>query len=201
MEVFVASNFILELAFRQEEHRFCERIWQAAKAGTLALHLPGYCLAEVFETLRRRQGQREAYEAYLKAEISQHRREENTDSDAMDDLTSALTSLLLERTRARSTHLFELSSGVEALATIIPQTGAVMREAQQQAQQHGFAEQDSLVYASVLAGLRRLPPDSSKLFISRNEGDFKKTAVLAELRALNCDYLVSFQAAAGRLRV
>ena len=201
MEVFVESNFILELAFRQEEHLFCARIWQAAKAGALTLHLPHYCLAEVFETLRRRRGQREEYKAYLEAEIIQHRREESADIDAMDNLAAALTFLLSERTRTQSDRLFELSSELEETATVIPQAGSVIREAQQQAQLHGLSEQDSLVYASVLAGLRLLPPAAPKLFVSRNEDDFKKPAVLAELRALNCDYLVSFQAAVGRLRV
>jgi predicted nucleic acid-binding protein len=199
--VFVESNFLLELAFRQQEYAACARIWQGAEAGRYALHLPHYCLAEVFETLRRRRGQRDEYETYLRAEIIQHRREENTDSEAMDTLASGLNTLLVERTRTQSQRLFELGSAVAELATVVPLAGAVIQEAQQKSQQHGLSEQDSLVYASVLTGLRALPADTPKLFVSRNEVDFKKPAVLAELRALNCEYLASFRAEAGRLRV
>lgn len=201
MHVFVESNFVLELAFRQEEYAFCERIRQGAGPTTYSLHLPQYSLAEVFQTLRARRGQREDYQTYLLKEITQHRREAESDGDAMDDLTLALTTLLSERTRTQTQRLYAIAGELSGSAVEVPLTPAIIREAHDKAERHGLASQDSLVYASVLAGLRLLPAGAPKLFISRNVKDFKKAAILAELCALDCEYLISFQAAAGRLRV
>ena len=73
----------------------------------------------------------------------------------------------------------------------------LVAEAYTKAQEHSLSPHDSLIYVSVLAGLRALPADSPKLFISRNADDFNKPAIKAELHALGCEYLSNFKAAAG----
>lgn len=200
MHVFAESNFVLELAFRQEEHTLCEQIRQGAVEKVYTLHLPQYALTEVFEKIRPLRNQREANQEYLLKEITQHRREVEHDADAMDALTAALTNLLSERTQLQTRRLYATVSELAQLATVIPFTSEIVTEAYTKAQSHGLTPQDALIYTSVLTGLRNLPPDEPKLFISRNAADFNKPSIRAELRALNCDYLSSFQAAAGRLR-
>jgi predicted nucleic acid-binding protein len=201
MDVFVESNFVLELAFRQEEYTFCERIRRGAGPEAYALHLPQYALAEVFEKLRPLRIQREDNQKYLLEQITQHRREAQSDNEAMDELTQALTTLLSERTQSQTQRLYTIAGELAELAAALPLTQAIILEAHGKAREHGLSPQDSLVYASVLAGLRTLPPQVPKLFVSRNEKDFKKQSIITELRALGCEYLISFQAAAGRLRV
>lgn len=202
MNVFVESNFVLELAFRQEEYEFCTRIWQAAGPTTFALHLPQYALTEVFQTLRARREQRDDARSYLLDEISQHRREAESDGDAMDSLTAALNDLLLTRRQAQTQQLYTITAKLAESATTIPLTPTIIQEAYEKAGQHGLASQDSLVYASVLAGLRVLLPSGvDSLFVSRNKKDFGKAAIVEELLALNCKYVTGFQAAAGKLRV
>jgi len=192
---------VIELAFRQEEYEFCTRIWQAAGPTTFALHLPQYALTEVFQTLRARREQRDDARSYLLDEIGQHRREAESDGDAMDSLTAALNDLLLTRRQVQTQQLYTIAAELAESATTIPLTPAIIREAYEKAGQHGLASQDSLVYASVLAGLRALPAGIESLFVSRNKKDFGKAAIVEELLALNCKYVTSFQAAAGKLRV
>jgi predicted nucleic acid-binding protein len=201
MNVFVESNFVLELAFRQKEHEFCTRIWQAAGPTTFALHLPQYALTEVFQTLRARREQRDEARDYLLNEINQHRREAESDGDAMDNLTAALNDLLLTRRQVQTQQLYAIAAELAESAITIPLTPAIIREAYEKARQHGLASQDSLVYASVLAGLRALPNGAKSLFVSRNKTDFGKAVILEELLALKCEYVTSFEAAAGKLRV
>jgi predicted nucleic acid-binding protein len=201
MNVFIESNFVLELAFRQEEHDVCARIWQAAGSATFTLHLPQYALTEVFQTLRARREQRDNARSYLLDEISQHRREAESDGETMDSLTAALNDLLLERRLAQTQRLHTIAAELAESATTVPLTPAVIREAYEKASQHGLATQDSLVYASVLAGLRALPGEANSLFVSRNKKDFGKPAIVEELLALNCEYVSSFLGAAGKLRV
>jgi len=201
MHVFVESNFLLELAFRQNDYAFCERIRRGAGPSSYALHLPQYALSEVFQKLRPLRNQREEYLRYVLEQITQHRREDNSDGSALDALTQQLTTLLEERTQAQTQQLYAVATELASTASVQSLTAEVIQEAQAMALRHGLSPQDALIYASVLAGLRILPLKVPKLFISRNKADFGKTEVVAELQALNCDYLASFQAAIGRLRV
>ena len=54
MNVYVETNFILELAFVQDEHESCDRILALCEAQRATLVLPTFCLAESYETLIRR---------------------------------------------------------------------------------------------------------------------------------------------------
>jgi predicted nucleic acid-binding protein len=48
MIVYVESNFILELAYLQEEHENCERILKLAEAEKIRLIVPAFAIAEPF---------------------------------------------------------------------------------------------------------------------------------------------------------
>jgi hypothetical protein len=201
MHVFVESNFVLELAFRQSEYEVCERIRQGAKAAAYVLYLPQYALAEVFEKLRPLRNRRDEYRRYLLEEIAQHRREDDSDATKMDDLTQALTTLLEERTQQQTQRLHTVASELAQEATALVLSPPIIEQAYSVAQVHNLSPQDGLVYASVLAGMRQLPQQAPKLFISRNKDDFGKPSIRAELQSLGCEYLASFRAAAGKLGV
>ncbi|WP_046242520.1 hypothetical protein [Hymenobacter terrenus] len=201
MEVFIESNFLLELAFRQADYIFCERIWRNVRPDTYSLHLPQYALGEVFQMLRPLRNKREEYLQYVLQEIIQHRREDSSDAVAMDGLTQQLTTLLAERTQVQTRRLYAIAGEFAAKTDGHALTSNVIEEGQVVALRHGLSPQDALVYASVLAGLRGLPLHSAKLFVSRNKADFGKAEIIAELQTLNCEYLASFRAAAGRLGV
>ena len=79
MHVLVESNFILELAFQQQDYLACEQIVAGARAGHYTLHVPQYALAEVFEVLRRKRQDRTEYQEYVLKEIEQSRREATND--------------------------------------------------------------------------------------------------------------------------
>lgn len=69
MITYVESNFILELAFRQEDHSSCESLLQLAEAGLIRLVLPAYCVGEPYERLVRRDRQRRDVHRKLKDEL------------------------------------------------------------------------------------------------------------------------------------
>ena len=53
MDVYVESNFVLELALLQEHHESCEKIIQLCEASKVKLILPAYTLVEPQETIVR----------------------------------------------------------------------------------------------------------------------------------------------------
>ena len=50
MNVYVESNFVLELAFLQEQCSSCEKILSLCEARRIQLLIPAYSLAEPYET-------------------------------------------------------------------------------------------------------------------------------------------------------
>lgn len=203
MHVFLETNFVLELAFRQREVSFCERIWEQVRVGSprYRLSVPQYAFSEAFQQLRPLKIKRDKYEKDLLDEVRQHLREDESDAEAMDTFGQTLTTLLAERTRTQTRRLYEVVAALMRDAPGPALTPASVLEAQELVGRHGLPVQDALIYASVLAGLRELPNDATKLFVSRNKKDFGKTAIVEELASLNCEYVAGFQAAAGKLRV
>ena len=198
MNVFVESNFLLEIAFQQEHHAACERILAGAATGRYQLHVPQYALTEVFQTLHRRAAERAEYQQYFQGQINQHRREAEFDAAEVDQLVRLLNDLLTTRTTTQASRLFSLAQRLATQAPGPPLTAAVLTEAPALQVAHGLGAQDALVYASVLAGLRALP-SGPKLFITRNDNDFKKPAIVEELQGYDCKLLPNFKGAADLL--
>ena len=51
MNVYVESNFVLELALLQEQFASCEKMLGLCRSGDIPLVIPAYSLAEPYETL------------------------------------------------------------------------------------------------------------------------------------------------------
>lgn len=199
MHVFVETNYILELAFQQEDYLACERILAGAQARRYTLHVPHYALAEVFEVLRRKRHNRAEHQTYVLQEVQQHLREADADAPNLDSLVQLLINLLQARTQAQISRVFDLVARLTEVAPGPALTAAIVREAEVAQSRYGLEAQDALVWASVLAGLRELPPAQPKLLVTRNDSDFKKPDIIEALRSLNCHLIANFRAAADRL--
>lgn len=46
MIVYIESNFVLELAYLQEEHESCTKILNLSEADNIELVIPAYCVGE-----------------------------------------------------------------------------------------------------------------------------------------------------------
>jgi hypothetical protein len=55
MNIYVETNFVLELVFEQEQHISCEQMLALCESGRSPLIIPAYCLAEPHESSRGRQ--------------------------------------------------------------------------------------------------------------------------------------------------
>ena len=71
MNIYVETNFVLELAFEQEQCASCEQILQLCEAGQGNLIIPAYSLAEPHEKLSRQAKSRRDLQQLLDAELRQ----------------------------------------------------------------------------------------------------------------------------------
>ena len=71
MNVYVETNFVLEVALLQEQHASCLEIISLSEDGRIQLIVPAYCLVEPFETLIRHQKRRHGMKQAFDRELSQ----------------------------------------------------------------------------------------------------------------------------------
>lgn len=71
MNIYVETNFVLELAFEQEQYSGCEAILQLSEAGKITLIIPAYSLAEPHEKLIRQARNRRKSQQLLDVELHQ----------------------------------------------------------------------------------------------------------------------------------
>ena len=189
MNVYVESNFVLELALRQEEFSSCERILSVCEEGRARLVVPAYSFAEPYETLTRRGRQRKRMKQELDLELEQIARTA-TYADRLDGFRS-LTGLLVNVTDEGIRRLEGVRSRLLAAAEIIPLDMDVLTASTRYQRVHDFSPQDALVYSSVLLHLKRVRARQS-CFLNRNSRDFDDQNVVEELGSHNCKVLPRF---------
>ena len=188
MNVYVETNFVLELALLQDQHASCEKILGLCKERHIQLVLPAYSLAEPYETLTRQQKQRQRIEKELGPQIKQIARTA-TYADKLSGLD--LTALLIQSADEEAKRLEEVRSRLLETAEVVPLDASVLAASADSQRRHGFSPQDALVYASVLSHLQRARPTQS-CFLNLNSKDFADQHVVDQLNQYNCKLLFKF---------
>jgi len=71
VNVFVETNYVLEIALEQQEAASCEAILRLAQYGLIRLLIPAYSFVEPHETLTRRHRDRKALRHRISDELEQ----------------------------------------------------------------------------------------------------------------------------------
>jgi len=189
MDIYVESNFVLELALLQEQHESCEKIVALCETHKAQLILPAYSLIEPYETTIRYAKERTKLSNELGKEIRQLSRSKpyQEQIDTMQEVTAFLVrSQEDEKERLRKT-LNRLLS----IATVIPLKSEIISSALTYQATFDLSPQDSIVYASVLDHLRNATSIQS-CFLNRNSKDFDDPDIVDTLTNLACKMLFSF---------
>lgn len=169
MNVYVESNFVLELALMQEEHEDCEGILSLCASAKVQLVLPAFSIAEPYETLVRRDKSRNQLAQNVDTELRELGRSKPYKAETSAYQT--VTNLLLKSGEEEKDRLFQIRDRLLETAEIIPLGKDVLVSAAQLQTKHGLSPQDAIVYASVLQHLSMISSASS-CFLNRNSSDF-----------------------------
>lgn len=196
MIVYVESNFILELAYLQEEHENCERILHLAEAGKIRLVVPAYAIAEPFSAWVGRKKRRVDLHKSLSNELRELGR--SKPYAASDEEFQEITKTLLVSGEDEKLRLDAAIERVLAVADLIPIEGKTVRNAIEIQKTRRLEPQDSIVYASVLSDLpcRAVEP---RCFVTKNSKDFANPDIIQELSGYECELVTNFGAAYGAI--
>lgn len=195
MIVYVETNFLLELAYRQERCDSCEEILRLAKEGQILLALPAFAAAEARLESRRRAKEREELHAQLRKHIREIARSEPF-RGLMEESKGVMDALVQGLVQTQES-LEDLILAVETQGVHIPLTGEVVAMARWAASAYKIAPEDALVLESIHSHAQR--HSGAKCFVSRDRA-FMAPLIREHLSNEGCKILSDFPDAVAYIR-
>jgi hypothetical protein len=189
VNVYAESNYVLELAFQQEQSDDCEQILLLAEARRIQLLLPAYCFAESHEKLARQRNNRKVLLTNLEGEIRQLKKTATYTSHiaSLQDISI----LLIRSNEDEKASFAHYRTRLLQTCSLIPLTREIICSAASYESTLNFEPPDAIVFASVIAHLQSQAGQPS-CFINKNRKDFDDPDVKGELNKYNCRMITNF---------
>ncbi len=189
MNIYVETNFVLELVFEQEQCASCERILELCEENKANLIIPAYSLAEPHEKLIRQANDRRGLQESLDKELRELSRTKSYKNrlDSIEDIKS----LIVQSSKEIGENFAKYRESLLKIAEIIPLNADILFESASAEENYNLSPQDALVYVSVLKHLQENKPQEA-CFLNRNWKDFKTPDIVDELQSLNCKMFDKF---------
>ena len=197
MNVYVETNFVLELAFVQEQHESCAKILSLCQTGRARLVLPAFCIAESYESLIRRAINRKQIANNLAAELRELSRSEPYVGEV--DALHSVTGFLARSLQDEDHRLIKVLEQLLVVADVIPLEAGIVLDATRYREKFKLEPQDSIVYSSVLHHLGSTDRVES-CFVNRNSRDFDDPDIVAALMDQGCKLLFRFDDGYGYIQ-
>lgn len=178
MNVYVESNFVLELALLQEQHESCKKVIELAETNKIKLIIPAYSLIEPFETIIRNAKTRSKTANDLAKELNQLSRSKPYHEEM--HAFQRITGFLVRSQEEEKERLRETVNKLLNVSTIIPLDTQILISAGVYQIRHDLSPQDSIVYASVVHHLKTTET-TAKCLLNRNSKDFDDPDIETEL--------------------
>ena len=190
MNIYVETNFILELVYKQEQYAICEKILEICESKKANLIIPAYSLLEPHEKLIRQANEhlklQELFNTELR-ELSLTKSYQNR-LDSIEDMRS----LIVESNQEIGENFAKYREYLVKIAEIIPLNADILLQAASAEENYKLKDpQDAFVYVSVLKHLQENKPQQA-CFLNRNSKDFNDPDMLDELQSLNCKMFGEF---------
>lgn len=191
MIVLVESNFVLEIALRQEEAADAIKILELAEKREIRCVVPAYALVEPFHKLGRARRERRALVDNLGMAVAQMSR--SSDFADIGARSTEVLAAIAAKSDADEHEFNAVCDRILRCAEIIPMTADQLRAGMTR-QLIDLGPQDALVFSAVQQFLDANTGHQS-VFINKNAKDFLKQSVSDDLAKLGCKVLVKISSA------
>jgi predicted nucleic acid-binding protein len=189
MIVLAESNFVLELAFQQEQSNEVEGIVALAEARRIELRIPACAFTEPYQTLIRRLRERKQLIRAIQQSFKQVGR-----SRGLKDLIASsdeVSQTLAKADAAERQGLGETVRRLMACCRVQVLTDAVIRMACEFESEFELDPHDAVVLASIELSLRE-SGGGEKVFVNKNSKDFVTPKIEDLLGGYGCKLITNF---------
>lgn len=189
MNVFVETNFVLELIFQRDHHAICEQLIEIAERKSITLFLPAYSVIEPHESIiRRRKSRRQIHES-LRRELADITRSVPFEEKANE--LAQLTGLLIQVGEVEQNEARKVISRLLKVAVVIDLDAAILEHALSAQESISIGPQDSVVFASIMSMIDANSTPSC--FITKNSKDFSDPVIVDQLEQCSCKLFFDFE--------
>ena len=192
MNIYVETNFVLELVYEQKQCASCEKILEICESKKANLIIPAYSLLEPHEKLIRQANEHLKLQELFNTEL----RELSLTKSYQNRLNSRedMRSLIVQSSQEIGENFAKYREYLLKIAEIIPLNTDILLNAASAEENYKLKDpQDAFVYVSVLKHLQENKPQQA-CFLNRNSKDFNDPAIVDELESLNCRLISQFDA-------
>lgn len=189
MNIYVETNFILELTFEQEQNKACEKILELSQTNQINLILPAYSLAEPHEKLTRQANSRRELQRLLNNELGQLSRSLSY-TDRIKSIKD-IAKLIIQSNQEEWQRFNQYRDRLIDCAEFIPLNIHILQAAISFETLYSLKSQDAIVFASVISHLHHNKPDQA-CFLNKNSKDFDSPDIVLELNNWNCRMIPRF---------
>ena len=189
MNIYVETNFVLELVFEQKQSGSCEQILELCESNRAKLVIPAYSLVEPHEKLNRQAISRRNLQQSLNNELRQLSRS-NSYSSRIERIQD-IASLMVQSNQEEWQRFVHYREKLLRTGEIIALTSTILEEAASCETHYNLKPQDAVVYASVVQHLNDDQPQQA-CFLNRNSRDFDSPDIVNKLNNLNCRMIFRF---------
>ena len=151
MNIYVETNFILELVYKQEQYAICEKILEICESKKANLIIPAYSLLEPHEKLIRQANEHLKLQELFNTEL----RELSLTKSYQNRLDSIenMRSLIVQSNQEISENFAKYRESLLKIAEIIPLNDDILFQSASAEENYNLSPQDALVYTSVFTHL------------------------------------------------
>ena len=189
MIVYVETNFVLEVAFAQEQSGSCQDILSLAESGAVDLAIPAFSIAEAYETQNRRRRLRNELCDDIERELDLLFHSEQYSEIASSG--GEVSARLRQSAEEDKERLDDVLVKVLDCAITIPVGVEVLKSAIEFQDFLELKPADSIIHASVLNHMSSALMET-KCFLNKNSRDFNTPNIREQLRTYNCRLISSF---------
>lgn len=198
MIVAAESNFVMQLALRQEAAGAAQSILDLAEGKKIELAIPACALFEPYQTVFRRHKKRDDLMQAFQREIKELAR-----SSAFADLGNAsvaVTKTMAESAAIEETDLDNAIDRIARTATVVPLTGNIVTTATRLRELvFELTPPDAIVFASIDSYLSS-QGKGPKVFTTTNTKDFMTPEIRAYMADYDCRVIPSFSDALAHIQ-
>jgi len=197
VNVYVETNFVLEMVFEQEQSSSCEEIVQFCESGHGKLVLPAYSLAEPHEKLVRQANTRQILYNQLDTELAQLARTSSYREKILG--VRDIAGLLIQSNEEERRRFGAVRERILKIGDIVPLSTEILQNGASYEKRFDLRPQDAIVYASVISHLQKSTPPTG-CFLNRNSKDFDNPDIADELKRFNCRMIPRFDHGCSYIR-
>lgn len=198
MIVAAESNFVLQLAFKQEDGAAAQSILDLAEGKKVQLAIPACALFEPYETIVRRHKKRDVLMQEFRKEIGELAR--SSAFSGLGNASKAVTSAIAESVAIEAADLDSAIDRIAGASTVIPLTGEIVTTATAIRKLiFDLTPPDAVVLASIDAYLRSQGA-GAKVFVTTNAKDFLTPAIRDRMSVYECRVISSFSDALAHIQ-